>query len=143
MIDLNNFHEHIQALSAHDWDSLFSLLPEIEQTKNFTEPIVHKEAGEGILILPAYSDAEIVSKFMDVVFRLELSPVFDWTSWEEGRQMLSVPNPGFDELDIVTLCKLFTVIIRQNRFFEGFLAFNFENGNIQAIIRSLQKQVQV
>ncbi|OWY20243.1 hypothetical protein BVG80_16225 [Sphingobacteriales bacterium TSM_CSM] len=118
-------------------------MPEIEQTKNFTEPIVHKEAGEGILILPAYSDAEIVSKFMDVVFRLELSPVFDWTSWEEGRQMLSVPNPGFDELDIVTLCKLFTVIIRQNRFFEGFLAFNFENGNIQAIIRSLQKQVQV
>ncbi|OWY23965.1 hypothetical protein C7N43_36090 [Sphingobacteriales bacterium UPWRP_1] len=144
MIQLENLPHHLQTLTVNDWQALFNLLPILEQPQKFSETITVKPNANGVYIMPYIKNAGIVHDFLKVVAELQLAPVFDWTSWSEAATLLNPSlTPDFDHLDTVTLCKLFTVIIRKDRFLEGFLSENFENGNVRAIIRSLQKQIQV
>ena len=48
----------------------------------------------------------------------------------------------FNMLDTVTLCKLFTVIIRTDHFNEGFLIGNFADDTIQKVIFALQHYIK-
>ena len=48
----------------------------------------------------------------------------------------------FKEFDINTLCKLLTVIIRSDKFCEGYMINCFETGTIAQILEALQSKIQ-
>ena len=47
----------------------------------------------------------------------------------------------FDTVDILTICQLFTAIVRSDRFCEGALDSAFESGIVLKLLKSLQKQL--
>ncbi len=142
MTDLKDLPTHLKTLSASDWQKLFVLLPELEITKDFGKMSKIKKDDKGVFNFPSMEWTPITSAFYDVVHELGIVPVFDWAKWEEGRLMLDNKDQDFSSLEITTLCKLFTIIIRADRFVDGYLVGQLKRKNVQKIIRSIQDKIQ-
>ncbi len=141
MTDLKSFAGHLMSLSQNDWNRLFALLPILENTSNFGTLINPKSQNTSVYTFPYYLPEPIVLDTLEIIYHLDIVPVFDWMSWEEGRAILADENTNYKELDKITLCQLLTVIIRTDRFSEGYLISCFDRGVMTAIIRGLQKQI--
>ncbi|MEC5144970.1 DUF6508 domain-containing protein [Chitinophaga sp. 212800010-3] len=142
MATIETLPAHLNTLSPTDWEKLFSLLPEIAATKEFGWFKGGEKREDGTVTFPYQVQAEIVNKTVKAITSLDIMPVFDWMKWAEGIQMLNDENYDYSKQDAVTLCKLFTVAIRGDRFNEGFLVDIFQQGVMSEIIRALQKRVQ-
>lgn len=75
--------------------------------------------------------------------KLDLMPVFDWSAWEEGNLILQEAVPDFSKLEIITLCMLFSIIVRKERFCEGYLVTCFTDNTIPKIIKAIQNHVDL
>ena len=137
-----NLSKHIDSLSYQDWKMLLGLLPEIKRTKKFGKLVGAEKMPDGTVSLPYWSEDEIVSKFYNTSYFLGLVVVFDWSGWQEGIVILNNPMVDFKEFDINTLCKLLTVIIRSDKFCEGYMINCFETGTIAQILEALQSKIQ-
>ncbi|MEQ8324023.1 MAG: DUF6508 domain-containing protein [Vicingaceae bacterium] len=67
----------------------------------------------------------------------------DWKNWTEGREMIAKDDTDYSELDLVTLIKLFTVMVRQDRFSDGFLVDCFERGVVLKVLKAIQTKWKV
>ncbi len=142
MIELSQLEDHLKTIQADQWEKLFDLLPDINKAKDFGE-IEFNDQKNLIKHLPYWKNSEIVNKFIDTVYNLNIIPAFDWTNWEGGKLILRNSEQDFEQFDKVTLCKLLTVIIRTDRFCDGFLNTNFENNTIPKILESLKNKTKV
>ncbi len=137
---------HIQTLNSYtlqDWKPLLDLIPIIEQTESFGEVRIKQEADEELcIIMENWDSADIVYKFLDIVYDIPIVIDFDWSHWDEGRKMASDENFDFDTIDIPTKCKLITAFVRNDRFCDGALSGAFQRGTILKILKSIQKQLQ-
>ena len=138
MINLEKFQQHTTSLTQQEWDTLFSFLPAMEKAQTFGEVKGGEHLEDGSLSVPFWRASDIVNHVCQVIHRLNLLPTFDWTNWEEGRSILENTNFDYATLDTITLCKLLTTIVRADRFHDGFIVANFENGVIPKIIKALQ-----
>ena len=141
MIETAAFTEHLKSLTDSDWNTLFDLQAEIETAEKFGELHLMDKTADGFIQLPFWDLAPVAEQFIKVVYNLELLPAFDWPKWKNGKKMLQNKDQDFNVLNIVTLCKLLTVIIRADRFNDGLLVRYFKNGTIQKIIKALQNKV--
>ncbi len=139
MVKLEDFKKHLQTIKQEDWERLFTKLPEIEKAKSFGEEIESKQIEEGVFTFPYWESASIVDDVIFIINELNLVPVYDWNSWKEGHSILENKEFDFSTLDTFTLCKFFTIIVRANRFIDGFLIDNFINGNIFKIISAIKQ----
>jgi len=138
MATIENFQNQLESLSHDEWKKLFSLISEIEGSDKFGELAGGKEVMERVTEMPYWDQAQITQKFVKTMSDLGLVLNFDWMDWSEGREMLQNKGQEYEALDTVTLCKLLTTIIRGDRFNDGLLILNFENGNVLKIIRALK-----
>lgn len=136
----DNYIEKINALKNKDWQPLFDLIPEIENTSSFGEMISEGKDENGTIIFPFWNHFPIIDKFLEIVYNIPIIIQFDWPDWDEGRK-IARPDFDFDTLDIPTKCKLITAIVRNDRFYEGALINAFESGLILNILKSIRKQV--
>ena len=141
MIEIEDFQKHLETLKTKDWKRLFDLLPQIEKTEKFGEIKGGEKLENGSMADFYWSWSEIVDKAFNVITELNLNPIFDWSSWKEGKSFLNDNHFDYSELDTITLCKLLTTIIRADRFNNGFMISCFESGIITKIIKGLQKNV--
>jgi len=137
MNELEKLQEHINTLTKNDWDKLIALLQEIEVTRNFGELKGGEQLEDGSITFPYWSSSEVVKKAFKIIHELNLVPAFNWTSWAEGKSILNNQDFNYSNLDTITLCKLLTTIVRSDRFNDGFFVFNFENGVIPKIIKTI------
>ena len=141
MIELLKLPERIHSIKSKDWAKLFDLLKELNRIQQFGELKEEEKLQQGVAKFPYYIHASIVDRFLEVVRELDIVPNFDWFDWKEGKEILNRKIQDYEELDDVTLCKLFTIIIRSDRFNEGFLVSCFNDGTIQKITSALKSKV--
>ena len=143
MMELRETKQHIKTLSADDWNRLFDLIPEIEQETVYGEfdqaPLPN---GSPNLFFP-WEASPLVHKTQSIIAELRLDPVYDWVNWTEGRELLGKPTTDYDSLDAISLCKLFTIMTRQDRFCDGYFISCFENGAMLKILTALKSKVIV
>ena len=132
-IHLEDLSGHLAQITQDQWETLFAMIPEIENTTYFGE-IPFKN---GVLYPATWP--EIVNRFHEYVYEIGLVVDFDWPNWDEGKRILSGEVQELSKHSNITLCKLLTVIVRAERFVEGKLIANFENGTILNILRALEK----
>ncbi len=140
--DLENISSTIKKLSKKDWDKLFRLIPIIENTSNFAESgglVKNPETPDSYTYHPVV-EAKIVRDFERVLYDLDLLINFNWPGWDEGREIASKQN--FSNQDTVTLLKLLSAFIRNNRFCDGALAANFKNGLIEKILKQIKTNIE-
>ncbi|MDP3682724.1 MAG: DUF6508 domain-containing protein [Ignavibacteria bacterium] len=139
---MSDFSIHLKSLTKNDWQKLFSLQHEIENAEKFGKLRGFEKLPDGSNHFPLWTWEEITSRFFRIVHELGIIPVFDWTSWVEGKLIIENKNQDYTILDVETLCKLLTMIIRADRFNDGFLIVNLVNGTIIKIIKALQTKIQ-
>lgn len=139
MVKLEEFQDHLQTIKQEDWERFFAKLQEIEEVNSFGDEVESQQNEDGTFSFPYWNNSFIVDDICSIINELQLAPSFDWNSWKEGRLILESKNFDFTTLDTFTLCKFFTTIIRANRFMDGYLVYNFENGNVFKIISAIKQ----
>ena len=91
--------------------------------------------------MPYYTENPVVRQFESLCYQLGIVIDFDWSNWDEGREVLSGDHSAIDSSDLITLCKFITAFIRNNRFCDGVLIGAFENRLIIKILKSIQTQL--
>ena len=141
-----NENQPIQAI--HDTlgkhiQQLRELTDQIEVPRTFGNLRVSDNVGEGISSLPYWEENELVSSFKSMAYDIPLLVEYDWPSWKEGREILQKEVEFPYDPDILQLCKLITMMVRADRFNEGFLIEQFENGNVLRLLRALIKKAEI
>jgi len=136
-----NYKEKISSFSRQDWQQLFDLINEIENTSEFEILEEEEKEENGVIKLPNYLEVPVVSRFREIVYEIPIIIDFDWGSWDEGRKMARTENFDIDTIDIPTKCKLITAIVRNDRFCDGALASAFDSGLLLKILKSIRKQI--
>lgn len=132
MIELEYFEHHLRSIPTKEWNKLFSLLTLLEDTN---KSLLDKSA-DALANYSAFS-----YNVYQCIHALNIVPIFDWTSWDEGKTILNSYDYNYATLDNVTLCKLLTIIVRNDRFIEGYFEMNFENGVIPKIIQAIKTNI--
>ncbi len=117
----NTIDNEMLRISKEDWKELIAFIPEIEKT-NYSS------------VKTGWDYPEIVSRFHELVYDKNMILLFDWPKWVEARELLEDKDADYSELDLKTLAKLITVIVRNNRFSTGYLGSCFEDGIILKIL---------
>ena len=125
------------------WEPIFNLITKIENTESFGETHFLEKMPNGILTFPYTKSAEVVKEFNDQVYRLRLLIDFEWHRWLKGTEILNDKNSDYDALSLDTLLRLITVMIRADRFHDGYLVKCFEEGIVLKILSALQPKVLV
>jgi len=136
----SNYIETINGFSTSDWKPLLDLIPEIEKTSPFGAMKGGEKNAEGIMVMPYWIESLVVSRFHKIVCDMPIIIDFDWSFWDEGREMAGNENFNFNSIDIPTKCKIITAIVRNDRFCEGALVSAFESGLILKILKSIRQQ---
>lgn len=123
----------------HDWQSLFDLIPEIENTTQFGKMGGGKDEN-GVFHMPFWIENPVVSEFRELAHELLVIKDFDWQSWDEGKEMLNNPSFDFNVIDLKTKRRLITFLVRHDRFNEGTLISAFESGVILKILKVLKNK---
>ena len=127
--------ENIDKIPIEDWRELIDLIPEIINTKKFGKVIDSSTEDESFS--PFVSPNETVSKFLQIVSHNNMILVFDWMNWNEGQNILENGVGDYNTFDLMTLVKLITTIVRNDRFCEGYLDSKFEDGTVLKILNRL------
>lgn len=141
MLDEEDCKEKIHSFTHKSWKPLLNLIPKIENTWNFDDWEKGEKNEEGVIQFPYFIPADVVSRFLKIVYSIPIIIAFDWGVWNEGRKIANAPNFNFDNADLVTKCKLITALVRNDRFCDGALASAFESGLILKILKSIENQV--
>jgi G:T/U-mismatch repair DNA glycosylase len=135
------FKKQIEAIPSSDWTRLFELITEIENSKIFGTLSAGEEVANKVFQLPYWDWSDITRRFIQVAYEIKIVLDFDWGNWSEGISMIENGKREFDKLDTLTLCKLMTMILRADRFNDGFLVSNLENGTILKILKALKSSL--
>lgn len=91
---------------------------------------------DGSFVMPWVDRHEEVSDFVRAFHDYRIVFPFDWSGWDEGREMIEWDD--YSGVDMLTLRKLLTAIIRNDRFCEGALQDALEDGIIQRIVVAMK-----
>lgn len=89
--------------------------------------------------MPWYRASAEVNAFVKALYAHELLVRFDWMSWQEQAQTYQDDPGALAQADLLTIRKLLTLHVRQDRFVEGHLASVLEGGHVAAILRRLKR----
>lgn len=133
--------QHIESLTKADWQPLFDLIPEMENTESFGTWKGGDTDENGAINLMYPWEGPIVHTFLELVYKMGIIVNFDWGAWDEGREMANTEHFDFDTVDVFTKCKIITAIARNDRFCSGALLDAFESGIILVLLKSIRRQV--
>ena len=130
---------HIKNVNINDWKKLFDFIPLIRERKSFGEMEGLNKNPDRTRQFPYVIPEKVVDDFVDLMYELDLMVDFDRERREEERAVIATGN--FHDQDAVTLIKILTTLIRNDRFNEGTLVEAFENGTIVKILTRLKNLI--
>ena len=137
--ELVNIEKHLADISKADWRSLFDFIGQLQKQNGFGK-WDEGSVMDGIGLIPSMKPDEIVTRIYSRLHELRILVVFDWMKWDEGNAALSDKDFNFESFDLISLCKLLTVIERRDRFSEGFLVRKFEDGTVLKIFKAIKNR---
>ncbi len=129
---------YLATLSPNDWKPLFSLIPSIQGKEGLGKWRSPRKEN-GAIILPHICFGKTELKFLKLVYRMQLIVGFNWSRWEQGRKLV---KRDVSDLDILTLLKLMTAIVRSDRYCEGALHAAIEGGVMLRILMAIRLRVE-
>jgi len=131
--------DKINALTEQDWSELQDLCERVLAHKDsFTEMGGGEEIEDGVIEMPYTIEKPIVSEVRQFFVDKHLQVMFDWSHWNEGKAMVRVNEADrFKDISLEDTVKLFTAILRNDRFNDGAWASLFENGDGQRLLKRL------
>ncbi len=126
--------DHLVRIRMPDWQDLLNLIPVLEEKESYG-----RWSGEEQQ--PYLIPSEEVRQFQKLVYDLGLVVVYDWSRWEKGHTAWRLKAYDFNNMDVPELCKMITLLVRADRFTEGFLVEAFERRVVLRILLALRQKV--
>ena len=136
-----DFEGKINSLKRSDFKPLLNLIPEIQAASWFGKLKGGNKNKDGSICMPYYEENKVVSLFRSIAYDIPIIIPFDWGKWEKGRKIVNNPYFDYQTVDIITICKIITSIVRNDRFCEGALISAFESGLILKLLISIENQL--
>ena len=136
-----DFEGKINSLKRSDFKPLLDLIPKIQATSWFGKLKGGNKDKDGSILMPYYEENVVVDLFRSIAYDIPIIIPFDWGKWEKGREIINNPNFDCKTIDIATICKTITTIVRSDRFCEGALISAFESGLILKLLVSIENQL--
>jgi len=137
-----DFEGKINSLKRSDFKPLLNLIPKIQATSWFGKLKGGNKNKDGSICMPYYEENEVVSLFRSIAYDIPIIIPFDWGKWEKGRKIVNNPYFDYQTIDIITICKIITAIVRNDRFCDGALISAFESGLILKLLVSIENQLK-
>jgi len=84
-----------------------------------------------------YIYSPLVSSFNNALYDNNFCQPFDWPAWNDQAATFIQDPARLNQADIETIVKLFTIILRKDRFSSGSIAGALKNGFILALLKRL------
>ncbi len=120
--------------------NLLAFIPYFSSKKSFGKWEGGKQL-DGTYQMPYVVYDQKVHEFRTLLYESGFMVVFDWGSWDEGREIASDPARVSD-VDLLTVRMLMTAIVRNDRFCEGAFLSAIQDGLIAAILKHLQTLIK-
>ncbi|GAG66801.1 unnamed protein product [marine sediment metagenome] len=111
-----DFEGKINSLKRSDFKPLLNLIPKIQATSWFGKLKGGTKNKDGSICMPYYEENEVVSLFRSIAYDIPIIIPFDWGKWEKGRKIVNNPYFDYRTIDRITICKIITAIVRNDRF---------------------------
>jgi Family of unknown function (DUF6508) len=138
-MNLENLPAHLDNMDPVVWTRLYELVRAIYIENEFGKIQETQKRTKAYLEFPHWEYTEKIADFNRMVYAMDIVIGFDWLEWKEGQAMLKDPDQEYAQLDGITLCKLITLVVRAERFYEGYLNNCFENGSVLKIVTALKE----
>jgi len=119
--------------TIQDIDILLEYLPYFQDQSNEFYEVISKPEE-----MPFATYSDTVDAFHRDLYRRNMILDFDWSQWADEANKYLDNRELLDNADIAVLQKLFTLIIRQDRFCEGLLGDMIDEGFILDILLRLK-----
>jgi hypothetical protein len=139
-MNLEKLPAHLKQLDPTNWTRLYELVRAIYIENEFGKIQNDQKRTGAYLEFPHWVYTSKIADFNRMVYTMDIVISFDWLEWKEGHAMLKDPNHEYAQYDVITLCKLITLIVRAERFYEGYLNNCFENGSMLKIVTALYEK---
>lgn len=127
-----------ESLNAKDWGDLENLYSKIKNHEGAFSEVISRKNDDGSTQMPFNKESEILDEFRKMFSEKGLIIDFDWVNWQEGRDIFaSQAENKFSDINAETVLKLFSAIIRSDRFNDGVLANFFSTGNGERLLARL------
>ena len=123
-------------VSIENLEKIISFLPYFSQE----EAVGQWEVGrsdDGVFQMPHVAYDEKVNTFRRLLYDSNFMVVFDWGSWDEGRE-LTKHRDQIAQADLLPLRMLMTAIVRNDRFCEGAFLSAIEDGLVANMLQRLK-----
>lgn len=131
----------INSYPKEHWTPLIKFIDWIEATKNFGEMKVDEFPESNMISFPYMVESDLVDEFRVVLQQLKVMPIFDWTEWEKGKVVIG-GKLKTHKLTLFECCKMFTALIRSDRFIEGQLVGSFKNGLVLSLLKRIEQIIR-
>jgi len=119
-------------------DNILKYLPLFEDKANkffFEAP----QDEPGVVVLPFYLPTIVGLKFYEDLYKERFVTKFRWMDWIAEAGEYSASDEKLSKADLKDVRRLFTIIVRQDRFCEGLLEETIESGLVLKILRRLKE----
>lgn len=123
MTPLHNFDNHLQSITKEQWSNLFVLVDQLH----------HPKVNNGVKSIETH---QLMFDTIETIISLGLLVKFDYTKCKLIDQVLVSNN--YDDLDILSVCKILTVIIRKDKFVYNTIQCYFEMGTLTKLLQHLK-----
>jgi hypothetical protein len=96
-----------------------------------------EEDADGVIQMPWFELSDDAQAFVGELGRHGWIVVFGWRAWEDDAREL-IEGDGLATADVETIRRLFTLLVRSDRFVEGQLAWAFESGLMTRVVQRLE-----
>lgn len=129
---------HVATLTPKDWKPLFALIPRIKEKQGIGK-WKHPKEEDGVFVMPYCESGSTELEFLELVYGLQLVIEFNWPDWDKSGK-IAKKNP--DDLNLLTLLKLLTRIVRRDRYCEGALRTALSDGRMLGILKAIRARVK-
>lgn len=120
-------------------EAILKFLPYFSNPDNKFYEIVGGEKVDGVITMPFYNYIGETSRFHHSLYNEKFVQGFDWVEWQD-KAIKIYENPELlTDADILTIVKYFTLIVRKERFYEGFIASMIDDGFILKLLLRLKE----
>jgi ADP-ribosyl-[dinitrogen reductase] hydrolase len=132
--DYNTMKDEARFPNIHNIDKLLEYLSYFDNRENNFFELINKPPQ-----IPFYSYSDMVMKFYKSLYNENMIKMFDWSKWgSEAKKYINDPLK-LEKADLPTIQKLFTTIIRADRFSEGLLGDMIDDGVILNLLVRLEQ----
>lgn len=110
-----------------------ALIPVIEQLDNSGLPVSQK--------FPYDLYGQVANDFSEIVYKMPIVLVFDWMDWIKDKPYFEDDFENFNDLSLIELCQVITVIVRNDRFSDYFIQKCMHSQIILKILQAIELKV--